>query len=759
MVGPIGGGPGAGGLVPPGRAPRPPQRVIFKLDDGIVVPANVPLARGLERVGVPWGRVKLQFPRITVAPLFTDQRKLDQLIARARRITPGYRPPRFQNYYAVTGPRTVDVEKLWRALSGPPIQRSYVESEVSLPGDVDPEDDEAFASQGYLQCGKGIGAVHAWSFAGGDGAGVSFVDIEQGWDLTHVELSEVTKTNDFGVDGGTEDQARHGNACLGIVLAADNEDGLVGAAPHVSNPRVQSIFFNEAPTLDRPRALLSALSELDPGDVLLLELQVRNGPNGKRVPVELDQDVYDAIVLGIAGGVTIVEAAANGEQNLADVTDSAGLHILDRNRPDRPDSGAILVAASNVDTNTPTLARFATSNFGNRIDCYAWGEDIRTCALGSPSRYELAFGETSGASAIVAGAAICLQGVVKALRSTPLSPALMRQILSTKEFGTASHDPPKDQIGVMPDLCKIIDGAIDDVYVRDNESDTGAPHTGAVSSSPDLAVLTHASDNPFGTATSGQVQTATEHLVYVRVRNRGYADAKNVLATVYWSPPAALVTPAHWNKIGSTVIPSVPKGDNPIVAPAISWPAADVPATGHYCFVCVIGTVTDPAPTLVELANWDAFVEMIRRQNNVTWRNFNVVSRQAGDGRPFMLPFFFAGAPDRAVPMSLEVEARLGEGAEVGISMASRDLSRLRPPLRRPLLLRPFPEGPLGLRLSPMRRSVVGRLRLPEAARLPLALRVTLPDPHPEDRRLPEVAVIQRFEGTEVGRITWRFEP
>ena len=37
-----------------------------------------------------------------------------------------------------------------------------------------------------------------------------------------------------------------------IVLAADNEDGLVDAAPHVTNPRVQSIFFNEAPTLDRP---------------------------------------------------------------------------------------------------------------------------------------------------------------------------------------------------------------------------------------------------------------------------------------------------------------------------------------------------------------------------------------------------------------------------------------------------------------------------------------------------------------------------
>jgi hypothetical protein len=47
--------------------------------------------------------------------------------------------------------------------------------------------------------------------------------------------------------------------------------------------------------------------------------------------------------------------------------------------------------------------------------------------------------------------------------------------------------------------------------------------------------------------------------VYLRVWNRG-ADAANVFTTVYWSPPATLVTPNLWNLIGSAYYPDVPRG-------------------------------------------------------------------------------------------------------------------------------------------------------------------------------------------------------
>jgi hypothetical protein len=46
-------------------------------------------------------------------------------------------------------------------------------------------------------------------------------------------------------------------------------------------------------------------------------------------------------------------------------------------RSDFRDSGAIIVAAA---TSAAPHTRLVYSTFGQRIDCYAWGQNIRTCS-------------------------------------------------------------------------------------------------------------------------------------------------------------------------------------------------------------------------------------------------------------------------------------------------------------------------------------------------------------------------------------------
>jgi hypothetical protein len=90
--------------------------------------------------------------------------------------------------------------------------------------------------------------------------------------------------------------------------------------------------------------------------------------------------------------------------------------------------------------------RSDTTNFGSRVDCFAWGANVATLDTAL-------FTGTSAASAIIAGAALVVQGVSNA-RGNALRPEALRDAL--KKDGTESKDPPQDRIGVMPDLDKVL---------------------------------------------------------------------------------------------------------------------------------------------------------------------------------------------------------------------------------------------------------------------------------------------------------------
>ena len=103
------------------------------------------------------------------------------------------------------------------------------------------------------------------------------------------------------------------------------------------------------------------------------------------------------------------------------------------------------------------------SNYGSRVDCFGWGESIDTTGDGwtgnTTTAYTSGFGGTSGASPIVAGAAVLLQAWGAAHTGSRYSPAAVRACLSLPVLNTPSQTPSTDRIGVMPNLRTIIESS------------------------------------------------------------------------------------------------------------------------------------------------------------------------------------------------------------------------------------------------------------------------------------------------------------
>lgn len=353
----------------------------------------------------------------------------------------------FDRYAIATVSDRAQAEELARRLQAlQDIDVAYVESGPAPPPSVNPADDTRFASQGYLTAAPdGIDAIWAWSFTDGDDVG--FVDLEQGWMLNHEDLATANITL---ISGLNQAYQSHGTSVLGEVLAVDNTVGDVGIAPRAGG-RVVSEWRNST-TFSTAAAILSAAQVMSRGDVLLIESQT----SPARLPRETEALTFDAIRHAIDNDhIVVVEAAGNGATDLDAWTDTAGRHTLDRNSNDFRDSGAILVGAA---SSTAPHARLNFSNYGSRIDCYAWGENIDTLDGASTSAYTGGFNGTSGASPIVAGAAVLINCWKKRQSGAhAYASEDMRDLLGDTALNTASANPASDRIGVMPNLRAIFE--------------------------------------------------------------------------------------------------------------------------------------------------------------------------------------------------------------------------------------------------------------------------------------------------------------
>lgn len=330
---------------------------------------------------------------------------------------------------------------------------------IASPANFTPSNNPMFGNQGYLQAApQGIDAKHMWD---NDvfGTGVGFMDLEAGWDLNHTEFFGKGIVVHSGENQIAPNLQKHGTAVLGITIGDDNGTDGVGIAPMKNlaqpNNKVRVVsHWREYPQnpddiLDNQvaDAILAAFRDMDFGDVLLIEVAWGLA----EWPAEKQVDVRDAIRLAVGvGEIIVVEAAGNGSYDLNGYkTFPKGEYIFQRNHPDSEDSGAIMVGASESDSLHNWLP---TSNYGSRINCFAWGEDVFTTGY-SPN--VKGFGGTSAAAAIIAGAAILLQSRYESLYSGQrLSPEKMRYYLST--FGTEQGPVHFDRkIGIMPNLAAI----------------------------------------------------------------------------------------------------------------------------------------------------------------------------------------------------------------------------------------------------------------------------------------------------------------
>lgn len=444
-------------------------RVIVKFHADVALPdADATFQQFLKQGKLgPWPQLKKHFPGLTIQRLITRLRpqQCRTLVGKAKKVNPTLRPAKLENYFVVQCPSRKDVQEIARTLdSWNAVEVAYIEGGPTQPPAVNRAANLPYGPrQIYLgPAPDGIDAEYAWTKQGGDGKGVNlrFADVELGWHLKHEDLPD-----DIELIHGDNQETAHGTAVLGIVVAIDDGKGCVGITPYLETKMVSSIWPDpQATYADRYNAILAAISELDLGDVLLLELQVNaqgyyptslGGQGGLswygNLPAEVEYPLFDLIQTATGRGIIVIEAAGNGGWDLDSFDPYAAPHW-------GKDSGAIMVAAVNAPAIRSAYSRVPQSNFGSRINCYAWGKQI--CAPydeTGPQKYVSGFGDTSGASAIIAGAALAVQGFAKANLNRTLSADEMRHILSDPTNGTASTDPNATGIGVMPDLRKIID--------------------------------------------------------------------------------------------------------------------------------------------------------------------------------------------------------------------------------------------------------------------------------------------------------------
>lgn len=314
--------------------------------------------------------------------------------------------------------------------------------------------------QGYLEAAPGgLDVRYAWSLAGGRGENVRLIDIEVNWNLNHTELSAATANALIlvpGFDPQPNFNKDHGSAVLGEIIAADDGIGITGIANRsqigLINPLEQGSIAQVAAAINQ------AANKLQTGDILLIENQSAKGPRlnpttGKGLlPIEYEPDIFNAIKAATDRGIIVIEPAGNGAENLDDAIYNG---VFSRNH----DSGAIMVGAgfppSSFFANGTDRTATDESNYGARVDVQGWGRAIATCGFGDLLRtggennfYTAEFGATSGAGAMIAGAAAILQSIVKQRGLPPLTSQLMRSLLRT----TGTPQVGNRLIGPRPNL-------------------------------------------------------------------------------------------------------------------------------------------------------------------------------------------------------------------------------------------------------------------------------------------------------------------
>ncbi len=415
------------------------------------------------------------------------------------------------NYYRVRLAGSVADRKQALVLTAhmPDVEVAYpVSLPVQPPQDIPPTTPDFSGRQGYFSPAPGgIDVPAARLYPGGKGEGVMAVDIEYNWHPDHEDLG--TCTNALVPNAGQlyedEDFAAHGTAVLGILFAGDNGYGVTGSLVNGICRFAPSFTYNYGYNVARGIDL--AHTHIRHPGLILLEAQ-EAGPNfnpdtyGGMVPVEYIPATYDAIRLAVADGVVVIEAGANGWENLDDT--SVYGDMFDRTVSD---SGAIMVGAGTPPSSPPARSREWYSNYGSRMDVQGWGSHVTTCGYGdlfAPGGdinqfYTDHFAGTSSASPIVTSAAGLLLGIARAVHGHECT-----------DSGQCETDETCDTVHFSPGWC-VKTVFPDPLRIRWILTETGTPQGGDISEHiGPLPNLGAAIEFILGTCGNGVLETGEE---------------------------------------------------------------------------------------------------------------------------------------------------------------------------------------------------------------------------------------------------------
>lgn len=402
--------------------------------------------------------------RLEPAVATVPRRLLDEWHARAQQGPPQRRPGHLGHWLYVTTRDAEHAERLLPRLAAEPlVEHAYRAPVFELPGaaqgnDPPPPTPSFRHLQFYLDASPtGLGVRRAQGVLGARGQRLQVRMVELDWILDHEDIGQLVAGNFLGglplQDLG---RANHGLAGSSLLVADRNEWGLTGI---VDEARIRFVPIEGNGV---PGALLLAAADCQPGDVLMMVIQLRLGQLGSDdwVPIEYLQLEFDAVATVTGNGRIVVSSAANGYRSLDDPR-----HLRRFDRSFR-DSGAILVAATDGDR----LARASFSNYGSRVDANGWGENVVSAGYGTlfygandpRQAYTAGYSGTSAATPLLCGVVAALQSAARQQLARDLSAAEIVALL--QQHGTQIPG----SIGRRPDLlamfraASILDGLLPD---------------------------------------------------------------------------------------------------------------------------------------------------------------------------------------------------------------------------------------------------------------------------------------------------------
>lgn len=317
-----------------------------------------------------------------------------------------------------------------------------------------------------------------FSAAGGH---VRIADIEYSYNAMHSDLPPIAQIGMTGSDPYNDN--RHGTAVFGeLVARADNAFGVSGGCHQSQANFAHAAWWDPIVQDDVLRiedAITDCMNALGNGGVILLEQQIA-GPNYTGVPatsqlglvpVEWYWPIWDAIRTAVGNGVTVVEAAGNGNENLdaAIYSQGHGGHWPFLSTP-ASDSGAIIVGAGAspdgafADRSRLSFpANYWGSNYGSALDLQGWGENVATLGYGDlhnngfvDSHCTAVFSGTSSASPIVTAACAVVQSCRYGMMFNYLTPLQLRTLLVNTGSPQTGALAASQHIGPRPDAMKAL---------------------------------------------------------------------------------------------------------------------------------------------------------------------------------------------------------------------------------------------------------------------------------------------------------------